>query len=929
MSVLDEIAGDSEKGAERLIGMYGGRLTAAAMSLCGNETDAKDLVWDTVDVAVRQVEAYRGEAAVFEWLYGIMQNLYRHSRRRKSATNEIPMADLPDESVEGPIDGASQIVQEVDAGILRAAVDALPPDMRESIILRYFMDMPILQIAKFLSLPVGTVKSRLHYARIALARRLGGNLKKTAVALVLVALMLAGVTYAATAVISSYMEKGEAAPISETTPTAKENETVKTERSNVVKLGRKVRNLLAASSTLLAVMQGQAATLFFSPAEGDSLSWDNVVGWKLDEPPYTGVNRLPTEDDDVTLNSIRIALAGEGVTTPHALQIGNGVKAEARTVKIASADVGNDSTYAKTGRVIGMEIGNGGFLHTADRYDSLQIGASTVGYGVLTMTGGMISNYAVNVGYRGIGVMTNAGGTVYFRGQMSSGAYRGMTIGSTAGSTGTLAMTSGIITHNGTDWNVDGIMVGYSGEGTFELSGGVVSNRVLVGSEASGRGHVKMSGGTIVNRVFVGVESAEMNEFDFTGGTIVGDIYVGTRGRGRMTFDGGVHHVYPNIRTLVPSYTGASQTYGLTVGNFAGSHGELIVKKPGLTFETSQAEPALVCGRLGEGHVETFVDLEMSYLRVGGNSDAMSSYEAYAGTTTTVRKVALAGGYGLWEPSTGEVDTYPGTGEIVLSNAVLRFTWTDVTTPQLYLGRYEGTSFGILRGCGAVQANTPTGNNVRMGLGEGKVIGDGYGEQRQLDLNVVVSVTNFVVNTDDSTNGWYAVNKGAVLFPRVWLSAASDTRCIGTWTRNATPDFVNSVGFTLNNVASPGSGYYVRGGVYAADRSDVHADALPKSSAVVGIWKMGVFSDLVTLSAKSYQGVGLTFRYDHTKVDPGNLLHLYRWNGSAWTCVASARATENPRISCNGLTPVAGESYNIGTFALMCRATKGFRMIIR
>ena len=72
MSVLDEIAGDSEKGAERLIGMYGGRLTAAAMSLCGNETDAKDLVWDTVDVAVRQVEAYRGEAAVFEWLYGIM-----------------------------------------------------------------------------------------------------------------------------------------------------------------------------------------------------------------------------------------------------------------------------------------------------------------------------------------------------------------------------------------------------------------------------------------------------------------------------------------------------------------------------------------------------------------------------------------------------------------------------------------------------------------------------------------------------------------------------------------------------------------------------------------------------------------------------------------------------------------------------------------
>ena len=191
MNILDEIAGDAEKGAGRLIDKYGGRLTAAAVSLCGNETDAKDLVWETVDIAVRQIGAYRGEAAVFEWLYGIMQNLYRHSLRRKSATNEIPMADMPDESVEGPFDGTAKIVQEIDAGMLRDAVNALPPDMRESVVLRYFMDMPILQIAKFLSLPIGTVKSRLHYARIALARRLGAQLKKPAVAALAAALFLA------------------------------------------------------------------------------------------------------------------------------------------------------------------------------------------------------------------------------------------------------------------------------------------------------------------------------------------------------------------------------------------------------------------------------------------------------------------------------------------------------------------------------------------------------------------------------------------------------------------------------------------------------------------------------------------------------------------------------------------------------------------
>ena len=703
-------------------------------------------------------------------------------------------------------------------------------------------------------------------------------------------------------------------------------------KSKNVWWGGGVRKALAAASTLLAVIHGQSATLYFAPAaEDDNISWDNDGAWKLDEPPYGFVNRLPTEDDDVTLNAAKTALAGQGIESPHALLVTNGVSAVAKSVKIASADVNGapSATNAKTGRVIGMEIREGGFIHTADKDDSLQIGANAAGYGVLTMTGGMISNYAVNVGYAGIGVMTNAGGTVVLKGWPGGGAYRGMAIGSTASSTGTLVMTSGFITHKGSNWNEDGIMVGRQGHGSFELSGGVVSNRVLVGAEAGGRGHVKMSGGTIVNRVFVGVDSAEMNEFDFTGGTIVGDIYVGTRGRGRMIFNGGEHKVHNNIYRLVPDYINGGVTYGLTVGNQVGSYGELIVKKPGLTFEMSQVEPALVCGRLGEGHVETFVDLEMSYLRVGGNSDAMSSYTAYAGTTTTVRKVALAGGYGLYEYSTDSTATYPGTGEIVLSNAVLRFTREDVTTPLLYIGRYEGTSFGILRGCGAVQGKTPTWNNVRMGLGEGKIVGDGYGEQRQLDLNPVVSVTNFVANADDGTNGWYAVNKGAVLLPRVWLSAASDTRCIGTWTRNAAPDLVNSVGFTLNNASNPGTGYYVRGGLYAADRSDVHADSLPKKGAVVGIWKMGVFSDLVALSAKSFQSIDLTFRYDHTKVKRDDLLNLFRWNGSAWTRVASAKATENPRISCSELAPVAGESYNIGTFALMCQEPKWFQLIIR
>ena len=67
---------------------------------------------------------------------------------------------------------------DVDSGIVRQVLERMPEDMREVLLLHYFMDMPVGKIAKFLTQPVGTIKSRLYYARVALAMRLGAKLKK-------------------------------------------------------------------------------------------------------------------------------------------------------------------------------------------------------------------------------------------------------------------------------------------------------------------------------------------------------------------------------------------------------------------------------------------------------------------------------------------------------------------------------------------------------------------------------------------------------------------------------------------------------------------------------------------------------------------------------------------------------------------------------
>ena len=66
MVIASDILDDGEKGAKRLFEEYGSRLTAAAFVLCGNEVDAKDLVSETVDIAIRQIGSFRKESPLFE-----------------------------------------------------------------------------------------------------------------------------------------------------------------------------------------------------------------------------------------------------------------------------------------------------------------------------------------------------------------------------------------------------------------------------------------------------------------------------------------------------------------------------------------------------------------------------------------------------------------------------------------------------------------------------------------------------------------------------------------------------------------------------------------------------------------------------------------------------------------------------------------------
>ena len=189
MTVAEEIRIDSESGLKRLEREYKAGLMAFARRFCADESDAEELVYRTFSEVVASIGSYNEHSAFFGWMCKILVNCHAKDTRRKANKTVIFPGDIPESSD----DGATRVVQAVDASLLRDAICALPPEMEEVVVLHYFMDLPLLKIARILMLPVGTVKSRLHYARLILGRRLGTPLKKVGAATLCLLLLLGAV----------------------------------------------------------------------------------------------------------------------------------------------------------------------------------------------------------------------------------------------------------------------------------------------------------------------------------------------------------------------------------------------------------------------------------------------------------------------------------------------------------------------------------------------------------------------------------------------------------------------------------------------------------------------------------------------------------------------------------------------------------------
>ena len=166
-------AGDAEAFC-RLTEPLQTRLLRQAAALSGDLSAAEDLVAETLVEAWKSLARYDESCRFSTWLYAIL--LHRHQKwRRRARSRPVALARLPlfardplvarQKSVPSPEPSpAEEAARNESSAHLRALIARLPEKHRRIILLRFYEDASLPDMAQVLGCPVGTVKSRLHHA---------------------------------------------------------------------------------------------------------------------------------------------------------------------------------------------------------------------------------------------------------------------------------------------------------------------------------------------------------------------------------------------------------------------------------------------------------------------------------------------------------------------------------------------------------------------------------------------------------------------------------------------------------------------------------------------------------------------------------------------------------------------------------------------
>ena len=171
---------------EQLVLEHMDMLYAVALRLTRNPADAQDLTQNTVVKALRFHDKFKKGTYIKAWLLTILRNTFINDYRRKARrptfvelSGAEPSRDTspdPEINYEPPEKTGSELLELLDDEV-KHAVETLPQDFRQAVIMADLEDMSYKEIAVILDSPLGTVESSLHNARIMVGKILGNYLR--------------------------------------------------------------------------------------------------------------------------------------------------------------------------------------------------------------------------------------------------------------------------------------------------------------------------------------------------------------------------------------------------------------------------------------------------------------------------------------------------------------------------------------------------------------------------------------------------------------------------------------------------------------------------------------------------------------------------------------------------------------------------------
>ncbi len=165
---------------DQLVHLYERRIYNFALRLSSNPDDAEDITQEVFIRVYNAIGNFRGDSHFSTWVFRIAHNVFLDMRKKVKAHPQTSLQEVVelDESevtrqVEDTGPRPDQLAESSELhDILQQAIDSLPDYQKTMVILYHTQNKSYEEIAEIMNLPIGTVKSRLNRARIALKSKL-------------------------------------------------------------------------------------------------------------------------------------------------------------------------------------------------------------------------------------------------------------------------------------------------------------------------------------------------------------------------------------------------------------------------------------------------------------------------------------------------------------------------------------------------------------------------------------------------------------------------------------------------------------------------------------------------------------------------------------------------------------------------------------